>query len=72
MEELKECMLKLEKIKRIIHNFQQTRCNVCGYNLEIITLKIKTKYHCKGCGNIFYENQYHEVYFEEIEKVMKE
>lgn len=71
MEELSECMQKLEKIKRVVYQFKNDLCPDCNEKLEILDfVELKTNYKCKGCGLTFWENQFYETYFDVIIRVM--
>ena len=86
MEELSDYMIKFEKIKQLINSFKNDRCPKCSYSLsvdDIVSLKFdehditkriyssKHLYKCKGCNFTFYESQFYEVYFDEIEKIVR-
>lgn len=74
MEELNYYMEKVLKIKEIVNRYEKDLCPRCGYSL-FAKHKYETsrvKYKCKGCGLSFSENQFAEMYFDEVEKVIKE
>ena len=63
--------IKVDDIKRIVEAFHNDRCPHCNAKpLESIR-KNKTWFKCPGCLSSWYENQLYEVYFMEIEKVLK-
>lgn len=66
-----ETQLRLEKIKRIISSFHKDRCPHCGAKPLESLRKGKIWYKCPGCLSSWYENQNYEVYFMEIEAILK-
>jgi len=86
MEELKEYMIKFEKIKQIINSFKNDRCPICSEKLKKYVVEInspsdhllhvnpigKTNYRCSSCSIQFWENQFYEIYFDAVMRVVAE
>ncbi len=64
--------IKIEDIKRIIKAFHEDRCPHCNAKPLESLWREKIHYKCPGCLSSWHENQNYEVYFMEIEKVLKD
>ncbi len=71
MEELQEYMIIHEKIKQIINCFKNDKCPTCGEKLRKRIINLKTHYRCDRCSTQFWENQFYEIYFDAIMKVVE-